>query len=401
MARIAPLQAAILAGAYTDDLNAEFRAKLRQLGWLDAAIFLVIGLAAFLVNRDITASLGALKTAMQRLADGDLAVAVPGAGRRDEVGDMAQTVQVFKDNALEVQRLQAETRAQHAAATQSQHTARVQLADIFQANVGGIVETVAAAAADMQAAARSMSTTAERTSEQAGVVATASSQATGNVQTVASAAEELSSSVAEIARQVATSACIANGAVEQAGRTNEIVRGLAAAAQSIGEVVGLIQSIAAQTNLLALNATIEAARAGDAGRGFAVVASEVKNLAAQTTRATEDIRGQIEGVQHATAEAVRAIGDIGKTIDQISEIAGSIAAAVEQQGAATREIAGNVMQAAQGTTEVSRNIEGVTRASGDVGTAAVHVRELAEQLSRQAETLRHEVGQFLINVRSA
>jgi len=401
VARIAPLQGVILAGAYTDDLNAEFRATLLRVGWLGGVVFGALALAAFLINRDITASLGTLKTAMERLAKADLAVVVPGIGRRDEIGDMARAVQVFKDNGMEVQRLQAEARAQHEAATRNQHAARVQLADTFQTNVGGIVETVAAAAADMQAAARSMSTTAERTNEQAEAVASASSQATGNVQTVASAADELSASVAEIARQVATSAGIANGAVAQAGQTNEIVRGLADAAQSIGEVVGLIQSIAAQTNLLALNATIEAARAGDAGRGFAVVASEVKNLAAQTTRATEDIRGQIEGVQRATGEAVRAIGDIGTTIDQISEISGNIAAAVEQQGAATREIAGNVMQAAQGTSEVSRNIVGVTRASGEVGSAAVLVLESAEALSRQADTLRHEVGQFLRDVRSA
>jgi methyl-accepting chemotaxis protein len=401
VARFAPLHASFLAGAYTDDLVAEFHANLLQLGTLGAGILCVLALAAWLVNRDITVSLTSLKAAMEHLAQGDLSVAVPGLGRGDEVGDMAKTVQVFKDNAMQMQQLQTAAKQQQDAAESSQRDARLRLADAFQANVGGIVETVAAAATEMQAAAKSMSVTVERTNEQAAVVATASNQATGNVQTVASAAEELSASVAEIARQVATSAGIAHGAVEQASRTNEIVRGLANAAQSIGEVVGLIQSIAAQTNLLALNATIEAARAGDAGRGFAVVASEVKNLAAQTTRATEDIRGQIEGVQRATGEAVQAIGDIGKTIDQISEIAGGIAAAVEQQGAATREIAGNVMQAAQGTTDVSRNIEGVTRASAEVGTAAGHVLGSAEELSLQAETLRHEVGQFLVNVRTA
>jgi methyl-accepting chemotaxis protein len=401
IARFAPLKATLLAGAYVDDLNAEFRGKLTQIGGVGATILAIMALVVWLVNRDISRSLGGLKAAMERLAKGDLTTSIPGADRRDEVGDMARTVQVFKDNAVEVQRLQASAAAQQEQAERSQREARVTLADSFQANVGTIVETVAAAASAMQGAAKSMTSTAEHTNVQATAVATASSQATANVQTVASAAEELSASVAEIARQVATSAGIANGAVEQASRTNEIVRGLANAAQSIGEVVGLIQSIAAQTNLLALNATIEAARAGDAGKGFAVVASEVKNLAAQTTRATEDIRGQIEGVQRATDEAVHAIGDIGKTIDQISEIAGRIAAAVEEQGAATREIAGNVMQAAQGTTDVSQNIEGVTRASGEVGSAAGHVLQSAEDLSRQAETLRQEVGVFLTNIRAA
>jgi methyl-accepting chemotaxis protein len=399
--RFAPWDAVMSAGAYTDDLDAEFNASLWRFGLVGGAILLVTILVTWVVNRDITRSLSSLKSAMAKLAAGELGVAVPGTGRRDEVGEMAATVLVFQQGMVKAAQLAAEREEERARVAAEQRTDRNRLADGFEANVGGIVDAVASAANDMQSAAQAMSGTADITSRQASEVAAASGQAASNVQTVASAAEELSASVQEIARRVSESSQIARGAVDEAARTDAIVRGLADAAQSIGEVVGLIQNIAGQTNLLALNATIEAARAGDAGRGFAVVASEVKTLAAQTTRATEDIRTQIEGVQKATGQAVDAIAGIGRTIDRISEIAGGIAAAVEQQGAATRDIAANVLQAAQGTTEVTRTIAGVTQGSGEVGSAAGQVLNSATDLTRQANILRGEVTRFLGSVRAA
>jgi methyl-accepting chemotaxis protein len=370
---------------------------------LTALVGIVIAVTAllFVVVSFVSRPLNAVAGALQRVAAGELDVAVTGTDRKDEIGVLARALQAFKDATVRMQRLQQETADIRAAAERDQKATRERLAETFQSQVGGIVEQVATTARGMRAAAQAMTDTAERTRGQASAMAAASTQASSNVQTVASAAEELSASVSEIARRVHESSSSARNAVAEATRTNTIVHGLADAAQSIGEVVGLIQNIAGQTNLLALNATIEAARAGDAGRGFAVVASEVKSLAAQTTRATEEIRGQIEGVQKATGEAVQAIAGIGTTINRISEIAAGIAAAVEEQGAATQEIAGNVLQAAQGTSDVSRRIEAVTEASGEVGTAAGQVLASAEDMSHQADTLRQEVGNFVASVRRA
>ena len=279
-------------------------------------------------------------------------------------------------------------------------TKQVQLADNFEANVKGVVEMVSSGSTEMQGAAQSMSSTAEETSRQATAVAAAAEQASANVQTVASAAEELSQSVEEVGRQVEQSNKVAENAVQEAKRTNEKVQGLAEAAQKIGDVVNLINDIASQTNLLALNATIEAARAGEAGKGFAVVASEVKSLAGQTAKATEEIAAQVGAIQSATTEAVSAIQGIGNTIGEISKIATVIASAVEEQSAATKEIATNVNQAAVGTQEVSNNISGVTQAAGETGEAANQVLASAGELSQQAEILRKQVDDFLVEVRA-
>jgi methyl-accepting chemotaxis protein len=335
------------------------------------------------------------------LAAGDLTAEVEGSGRGDEVGAMARAVQVFKDNGLEMRRLQAEQEELEAKAERERRAAMLALADGFEASVKGVVEAVASAATEMQGAATAMSGTAEEASRQAMAVASASERASANVQTVATATEELSASVQEIGRQVSASTRIAGQAVLETDRTAETMRGLVDAAKRIGDVVGLIQTIAGQTNLLALNATIEAARAGDAGKGFAVVASEVKALANQTARATEEIQAQVQAIQQATGGAQSAVEGIGATIGRMNEIASAIAAAIEQQGAATRDISGNVQQAARGTQEVSLNISGVTQAAAETGAAATQVLGAAGGLSREAETLRREVDAFIHTVRAA
>ncbi|WP_316977286.1 HAMP domain-containing methyl-accepting chemotaxis protein [Shumkonia mesophila] len=366
-----------------------------------SAIAFVLGiLAAWGIGAGISRPIQAMTSAMTRLAGKDMEVAIPATDHKDEVGDMAKAVQVFKDNMIEADRLAEEQRK--AQEEQAARAKRVEaLCKAFDAASSEAVKSVASAATQLEDSSEAMSATAEETTRQAAAVAAASEQASANVQTVASASEELASSISEISRQVAQASQIASGAVRQGEQTNVKVQGLAQAATKIGEVVALITDIAEQTNLLALNATIEAARAGDAGKGFAVVASEVKNLANQTAKATDEIGAQITGIQAATREAVAAIEVIVKTISEIDSISSSIASAVEEQGAATQEIARNVEQAAAGTQEVSSNIGGVSAAANDTGAAATQIQGASAELSRQSETLRAEVEKFLANVRAA
>ena len=367
-----------------------------------SAILLALTIAlSFYIVRSITTPVAAMTAAMGRLAEGDHAVEVPALGQTDEVGEMAQSVQVFKDNAIRMEQMRKEQEEAEKRAEEEKRAAMHALADDFEKNIGVVVESVASSASQMQATAQSMSATAEETSRQSTAVATASEEASQNVQTVASAAEELSTSVAEIGRQVSESATIAAEAAAEAERTNATVHGLSEAAQKIDEVINLINDIANQTNLLALNATIEAARAGEAGKGFAVVASEVKNLANQTAKATADIATQINAMQEETVGAVGAIKGITKTIGKINEIATTIASAVEEQGAATGEISRNVQEAAQGTGEVSSNITGVTQAATETGTAASEVLAAADGISKQSVALREQVDNFLQQVRVA
>ncbi|GEO99409.1 methyl-accepting chemotaxis protein [Methylobacterium haplocladii] len=353
--------------------------------------------ALFGVSRPIERMTGA----MGALAAGDATVAVPGRTRRDEIGAMAAAVQVFKDNLLRARALEAETVEARAGAEVQRKAAMRDMAGSFEQTVGGIVGMVTAAAAELHATAEAMTANAIRTAEQSSTVAAAAEEAATNVTTVAAAAEELGASVVEIGRQVDGSSELAQAAVAEAAQTAALVQDLSIAAARIGDVVALISTIAGQTNLLALNATIEAARAGEAGRGFAVVASEVKELASQTARATDEIGGQIGRIQASTGLAVTAIDAIAGRIREISGVATSIAAAVEEQGAATQEIVRNVAQAAVGTGEVTSNVSGLAAAADDTGAAASQVLASASELSRQSGELGSEVRRFLETVRAA
>jgi methyl-accepting chemotaxis protein len=388
-------------GAYLEDIDAKMRPIAWTLGLAILGIALIGGAIAWLIGRSISGPLGELGARMQGLADGSLEGDIPGLGRGDEVGAMAATVQIFKDNAIRIRGLEkAEEEAKSRAAAE-RRAAMESLAGDFERSVNGIVRTVSSAAAGMQTTAQSMTATASDASARAATVGAASQSASNNVGTVAAAAEELSSSVAEISRQVARSSEIASKAVGDAERTNATVQALSTGAEKIGEVVKLIHSIAAQTNLLALNATIEAARAGESGRGFAVVASEVKALANQTAKATEEISAQVAAMQSSTSEAVVSIGGITQTIAQMSEITVSISTAIDQQGDATREIARNIQSVAAGSSEISAHIGGVTTAAAATGTAASDVLSNARELDNQSGKLRGAVDEFLTKVRAA
>jgi methyl-accepting chemotaxis protein len=368
------------------------------------AIVVVISLIASVVFSFLGVSrpMTRLNEALGEMAGGNLDVVIPGASRGDEIGDLAKTVTVIRENTEQKAREEAEAKIkQDLVAAQRRKEEMIKLADDFEGAVGEIVETVSSASTELEASAGTLTTTAERAQELTTMVAAASEEATANVQSVASATEEMASSITEISRQVQESARMANEAVDQARTTNERVSELSKAAARIGAVVELINTIAEQTNLLALNATIEAARAGDAGRGFAVVASEVKALAEQTSKATGEIGQQITGIQAATQESVGAIKEISTTIEKLSEISSTIAAAVEEQGAATQEISRNVQQAAQGTHQVSSNITDVQRGAGETGSASSQVLSSAQSLSSDSNRLKLELGKFLSSVRAA
>jgi methyl-accepting chemotaxis protein len=368
-----------------------------------AGAAVVVGLlVAFLIARGIILPLSGLTAGMKELAGGNFGVILPGLDRKDEIGDIAGAVEDFKIKAAEKARAEAEAKIeQDKIAAQQRKADMNRLADKFESAVGEIVETVSSASTELEASAGTLTSTAERAQEITTMVAAASEEASANVQSVATATEELSSSITEISRQVQESARMAGEAVGQARSTTERVSELSKAASRIGDVVELINTIAGQTNLLALNATIEAARAGEAGRGFAVVASEVKALAEQTAKATGEIGQQISGIQSATQVSVDAIKEISNTIEKLSEVAGAIAAAVEEQGAATQEISRNVQQAAQGTEQVSSNITDVQRGAGETGSASSQVLAAAQTLSSDSSRLKLEVDKFLDSVRAA
>jgi methyl-accepting chemotaxis protein len=387
---------------FAKQASEEYLATSNQL-MIVAAIGIILGvLAGYLIAQSgIVKPINLLKSVMEAFAHNKLTAEVPGTDRRDELGDIARTVEVFKKNGLEVERMRADQLVTEKRNTEQRKADMYKLADDFEGAVGEIIETVSSASTELEASASTLTSTAERAQELTTMVAAASEEASTNVQSVASATEELTSSVNEISRQVQESARMAGEAVDQARKTNDRVGELSKAAARIGDVVELINTIAGQTNLLALNATIEAARAGEAGRGFAVVASEVKALAEQTAKATGEIGQQISGIQAATQESVGAIKEISGTIERLSEISSTIAAAVEEQGAATQEISRNVQQAALGTQQVSSNITDVQRGASETGSASSQVLSAAQSLSGDSNRLKLEVGKFLHSVRAA
>ena len=364
--------------------------------------FLLGAVLAFLLGKGISRPMIAMCKAMRELASGNFDVVLPGLGRKDEVGEMAAAVEEFKLQAVaKAERDAAAQEAQNKASSEARRIELIRFADEFETAVGAIVSNVSASAVQLESAAGTLTRTAETTQSLSSQVAGASEEASSNMQSVASATEELSTSVDEIGKRVRESNRIAEAAVKQAEQTDGRIGKLSRAAQQIGDVVKLITAIAEQTNLLALNATIEAARAGESGRGFAVVAAEVKSLASQTARATDEISSHISGMQDATQESVAAIKEIGGTIGQISEIASSISTAVEHQSTATQEIARSVQNVAQGTNEAAANIMEVNRGATETGSASEEVLNSARTLSSESTRLRAELDRFMANIRAA
>ncbi|KKJ78657.1 hypothetical protein WH95_00780 [Kiloniella litopenaei] len=363
-------------------------------------ITLIVFAVGMIIGKGITTPLHLLTDSMTRLAGGDKETDVPITDRANELGEMGRAVLIFKENMIKAEELAIAQAADQAERLKRSNSIN-QLTEDFEAQIKEILGSVDGAVHQMEDTASSMNNSADQVSQQSAAVANAANEASANVQTVASASEQLAASIKEIGLQVSKSTQVASDAVTQANETNTVIQGLDQSAQKIGEVLSLINDIAEQTNLLALNATIEAARAGEAGKGFAVVASEVKNLASQTSRATDEIGNQITGIQNATSDAVEAIGSIGRTIGNMDEIASAIAAAVEQQMAATQEIARNVERAANGTESVTHNINNVSNTAKESEAAANQVKQASVELSGESGKLNSYVSSFIDQVKAA
>lgn len=354
-------------------------------------------LARFQVSKPLTESI----TVLNRLAKEDTSADITGTDRMDEIGDIAKAMETFKENLIQTRRLQREAEESKQQAAEERRKAMLELADRFESRIGSVVNVVSSAAQELQATSQQLAAAVEETGAQSTAIAAASEQASANVQTVASAAEELSTAIQEVSQQVSSAARLSNAATDVGQAASRELDQLTVAVEQVTQVVAAISDVADQTNLLALNATIEAARAGEAGKGFAVVASEVKNLATQTQKMTEQIGGQIAGVQRSSANAVEAMRNVIRQISEIDQAATAVAASVEQQNAATGEISRNAQQASVGTQEVATNIVGVQTASRQTGEASTHVKEASFDLAKNAESLRKEVEDFLGEVRAA
>ncbi|MCB2184280.1 MAG: HAMP domain-containing protein [Desulfobulbaceae bacterium] len=382
-------------------LNASLAKQKMMLSAVNTVLLLLISTIIFLLARSITQPVIKMTHAMAQLADGNINVNIPAQDRSDEIGKMADAVQIFKENAIERQRLEEEKESDKKHAEQEKIKLMNQMADDFETTIGSLITSVSEAVREMEETARSMSGTAEQTKEKSNAASISAQDTSANVSSVALSTEQLSDSVGEIHQQASKSFEISSKAVEKAEHSNELVSSLVHSSQKIGEVVQLITDVAAQTNLLALNATIEAARAGEAGKGFAVVANEVKELAKQTTSATTEISDQISGIQKATYDAVEAIKDIGATIGDLNDIAETISGAVDNQEEVTEKIAINTQQAASATKDVSTNISVVAEEAVNTGNAAAHVFEAASDLSQKVRMLHDEVEVFLKQIRSS
>ncbi len=391
----------IATGIYMDDVEASARRQAIRVGAIIASLAIITFGFALWLGRRISRPILSLSAVTDRLAHGELTVDVPGVRRHDEIGILAQSIEVLKTRSAEAEALRIEQERMKIAAANERMATTRGLADQLESSVMGIVDTIAASAVELEASANTMSTAANQAEQQTTSAASAAADTSINVGAVAAATEELSASIQEISRQIANSSGIAMNAVTEASHTDTAMAELAESARRVGDIVALISGIAGQTNLLALNATIEAARAGDAGKGFAVVASEVKSLATQTAKATQDIQAKVVEIQALTHTAEGAIQGISRTVTQMNDVTTAVAAAVEQQGTAIREISNNVQRAAEGTRQVAGNVAGAQSSVSETGAAASGVLDAAAMLAREAGMLRTEVSGFLVGVRAA